>query len=89
MTAQVLFFNDFSEKDPQVHVVENDLNLSVFNMITGKNLTKHISCEWKCRFDGKSVIQINGRKAKSVDLSIEKVMYVKKIIFGIFLDGKM
>ena len=33
-----------------------DLNLSVFNMITGINekiLTKHISCECKCRFDGK------------------------------------
>ena len=34
-----------------------DLNLSVFNMITGMNesktLTKHISCECKCKFDGK------------------------------------
>ena len=32
-----------------------DLNLSVFNMIAGinelKTLTKHISCEYKCRFD--------------------------------------
>ena len=32
------------------------LNLSLFNMITGINesetVTKHISCEWKCRFDG-------------------------------------
>ena len=36
-----------------------DLNLSVFNMITGinksKTLTKHISCECKCRFDGKKM----------------------------------
>ena len=34
-----------------------DLNLSVFNMITGinesKKLTKHISCKCKCRFDGR------------------------------------
>ena len=34
-----------------------DLNLSIFNMITGinesKTLTKQISCECKCRFDGK------------------------------------
>ena len=34
-----------------------DLNLSMFNMITGinesKTLTKHTSCECKCRFDGK------------------------------------
>ena len=33
-----------------------DLNLSVFNMITGinesKTLTKRISCECKCKFDG-------------------------------------
>ena len=33
-----------------------DLNLNVFNMITGinesKTLTKHILCECKCRFDG-------------------------------------
>ena len=34
----------------------NDLNLSVFNMITGinelKTLCKHILCECKCKFDG-------------------------------------
>ena len=32
-----------------------DLNLNVFNMITGinesKTLTKHILCECKCKFD--------------------------------------
>ena len=34
-----------------------DLNLSVFNMVIGinelKSLTKHISCECKCKFDGR------------------------------------
>ena len=32
-----------------------DLNLSVFNMITGINESKtnHISCEWKWKFDGR------------------------------------
>ena len=34
-----------------------DLNLSVFNMITGindsKTLTKHISCKCKCKLDGR------------------------------------
>ena len=34
-----------------------DLNLSVFNIITGinesKTLTKHVSCECKCRFNGR------------------------------------
>ena len=33
-----------------------DLNLSLFNIITGinesKKLTKHIPCEYKCKFDG-------------------------------------
>ena len=33
-----------------------NLHLSVFNMITeineSKTLTKHISCEYKCKFDG-------------------------------------
>ena len=35
----------------------DDLNWSVFNMITGidelKTLTKHISCECKCKSDGR------------------------------------
>ena len=34
-----------------------DLNLNVFSIITGinesKTLAKHISCEYKCRFDGR------------------------------------
>ena len=34
-----------------------DLNLTVFNRITGingpKTLTKHISCQCKCKFDGR------------------------------------
>ena len=36
-----------------------DLNLSMFNMITrineSKVLAKHISCKCKCRFDGKKM----------------------------------
>ena len=36
---------------------KQDLNLSVLNMITGINeletLTKHISCDCKCKFDGR------------------------------------
>ena len=63
-------------------------------MITGinksKTLTKHISCECKCRFDGKNVIQINGGITINVDKSVKKFMYVKKIMFGILLhvNGK-
>ena len=61
------------------------LNLSVFNMITGINeskiLTNHISCECKCKFDRKNVIQINGGITINVEVSVKNVMYVKKIIF--------
>ena len=80
--------NDLSNKVCVPNKTE-DLNLSVFNMITGinksKTLTKHISCECKCRFDGKNVIQINGGITINVDKSVKKFMYVKKIMFGILL----
>ena len=66
-----------------------DLNLSVFNMITGinqwKTLTKHISCECKCRLIEDNVIQISSRIIINVDVSVKNVMYVKNIVFGIFL----
>ena len=46
--------NDLSNKVCIPNKTE-DLNLSVFNMITGinesKTLIKHISCECKCKFD--------------------------------------
>ena len=48
--------NDLSNKLCAPNKTE-DLNLSMFNMITGTNesktLTKHISCECKCQFDGR------------------------------------
>ena len=48
--------NDLSNKACVPNKTE-DLNLSDFSMITGindsKTLTKHISCECKCRFDGR------------------------------------
>ena len=57
-------------------------------MVTGINeskiLIKHLSCESKCRFDEKNIIQINGGIMKNVDVSV-KNMYVKKIMFGILL----
>ena len=40
-----------------VPIETEDLNIHVFNMITGQNeskiLTKDISCEWKFKFDGR------------------------------------
>ena len=48
--------NDLSNKVCVPNKTE-DLNLNVFNVITGinesKTLTRHISCDCKCIFDGK------------------------------------
>ena len=48
--------NDFSNKIYVPNKIE-DLNLSVFNILTGinewKTLTNHISCKCECRFDGR------------------------------------
>ena len=77
--------NDLSNKVCIPNKTE-DLNLSVFNIITGLNeskaLTKHISCKCKCRFDEKNVIQINGRITINVNISVKKFMYVKKIVWN-------
>ena len=81
-------FNDFSNKECVPNEAE-DLNLSVFDLITGINelkaRTRHISCECKFTFSGKNVIQINGGITLNVDLSVKNVIYVNKIMFGILL----
>ena len=41
-----------------------------------KKLTKHISCECKCKFDGRII---------NVDVSVKNIIYEKKSIFGILL----
>ena len=68
---------------------KKDLNIHVFSMITGKNepkiLTKDISCDCKCRFDGENLIQINVGITINVDVSVKNVMYRKKTIFGILV----
>ena len=41
----------------EFQIKQKNLNLSVFNMITGINesklIIKHISCECKCKFNGR------------------------------------
>ena len=50
-------FNTLNDLSNTIYVPNKteDLNLTMFNMITGinklKTLTKHIYCECKCRFD--------------------------------------
>ena len=68
-----------------------DLSLSVFNTITAINetkaLTKHISCECNCKFDGKNVSQIKSEIAINVIMSVKSKKKKKKIKFGILLHG--
>ena len=58
-------------------------NLSMFNMITGiiesKSLTKHVSCECKCKFDGRNVIQMKSEIMKNADTSLKNIMYAKRL----------
>ena len=80
--------NDLSNKLSIPNKTE-DLNLCVFNMVAGinesKTLTKDISCECKCKFDGKNVIQINGETATNVDRGVKNFVNMKKIKFEILL----
>ena len=43
-------------------IMRQNVNLNVFNMITrinkAKILTKNISCDYNCKFDGKKLFQI-------------------------------
>ena len=85
--------NDLSNKVCVPNKTE-DLNLSLFNMITGINqskiLTKHVSCKCKCKLDGREC-NSNQKWNKigiNVDVSVkiwENIIYVKKIIFWILL----
>ena len=62
------------------------LNLTVFNMITAinesKTLTKRLSCELNVGLMEKNVIQINGGITINVDVSVKKIMHVKKIVWN-------
>ena len=46
-----------------------------------KTVTNHISCECKCKFDVKNVIQIDGGTTINVDVSVKSVIYVKKRLY--------
>ena len=50
-----------------------------------KTLTKHISCEFKCRFDGRKCKSDQWWNNDKCQCKCKNVMYVKKIMFGIQL----
>ena len=66
-----------------------DLNLSVFNMITeineSKTLTKDISWNVNVNLMKQNAIQVNGG-ITNVDVSVKNIIYVKNIIFGILVN---
>ena len=54
----------------------------IIGLNKSKTFTKHISCQYKCKFRIKNGIAINA----SVSVTIQKnIVYMKKIIFGILL----
>ena len=61
-----------------------DLSLSVFNIITGinelKTLTKHISCECKCKFDGRKCNWNQKWNKNKCRRKCKNITHVKKII---------
>ena len=77
--------SNLSDKACVPNKAEN-LNLSMFSIITEinkpKTLTEYISCECKCRFDGR---KFNSGQWWNNDKCIFECMYVKKIMFGILL----
>ena len=63
-----------------------ELNLSIFKIITGINeskvLTKDISCEFICKFDGKNVNQVNSGITIYADVSVKKYICEKSYVWN-------
>ena len=80
--------NELSNKECVPSKTE-DLNLSVFNMITGinesKTLTKHTSCRCKCKFDSRKCNSNQKWNNNKCRCECKNIIYVKKIRFGIML----
>ena len=80
--------NDLSNKACVPNKTE-DLNLSVFNMITGinesKTLAKRISCKCKSKIDETKSKSNQWCNNDYVDVSVNNIIYVKMITFRILL----
>ena len=63
-----------------------DLNIHVFKRNNeSKLLTKDISCECNCKFNGRKCNSIQSEIMANLDASVKNIIYVNKIIFGILL----
>ena len=75
--------NDLSNKVCIPNKTE-DLNLSVFYMITGinelKTITKHIACKCKYELYRTKCNSINCRITINIDVSVKNIIYVKKYV---------
>ena len=75
------FVNDLSTKVSVPRQTKN-VNLKVFNMITRiiekKTSIKHISCDCKCKLNGKYTVQIRNGIMINVNTSIKKYLTCKK-----------
>ena len=83
--------NDLSNRIPILNKTE-DLNLHVFNMVRGinvsKTLVKHMSCKCRCKLHGRksnSNQKWNTYKCRCECKNRENVMCAKSIMFGILL----
>ena len=80
--------NDLSNKVCVLNKTEH-LNLSMFNIITGilewRTLTNHISCEYKCRFDGRKCNSDQCWNNNKYRCECIKRHLCEKITFGILL----
>ena len=67
-----------------------DLNLSIFNIISGINKSKTLKSIFHVNVNvnlmEKNVIQINGGITINVNVNVKNIIYVKNIRFGILLN---
>ena len=81
-------FNDLSNKVSPPSKTE-DSNLSMLNIITGidesRTLTKHVSCQCKCKFDGRRYNLNYWQNNENANVSVKNIMYVQKIMLSILL----
>ena len=81
-------FNDLSNKVSLPNKTE-DSNLSMLNIITGidesRTLTKHVSCQCKCKFDGRRYNLNYWKNNENANVSVKNIMYVQKIMLSILL----
>ena len=71
--------NDLSNK-VYISNKREDLNLSVFNMITCINEWKMLTKDTYMNLMEQNVSQINGEITVNVDVSVKTIIYVKKIV---------